>query len=259
MNYYHHPKYYDLSYSHDMKEELEFLKQTFSRTDGARQPRLLEPACGTGRLLVPLARAGFRCTGFDSNSVAIDYLIEKLKRNALQARCFTGDMRTVTVRKAGFDGAYCTVDTFRHLPSDQAAIIHLQGVNRALTRDGVYILGLHVVPKCGIRKTSYRWQGTRGRLRVHTTISILDVDNSRREETLAYILKVRKPSMTHTYRSVYKLRTYTLDQLKRIVTAAGGFEIMSVYDVDKAYTGPVVPGPNSENLIFILRKKQSIL
>lgn len=255
MNYYHHPKYYDLSYSHDMKDELSFLKRIFSGISVAHQPRLLEPACGTGRLLVPLVRAGFRCTGFDINPVAIDYLTDKLKRNALEARCFTGDMRTVTVKRAAFEGAYCTVDTFRHLPSDQAAILHLQGVNRALIGDGIYILGLHVVPTRGIRKTTYRWQGARGRLRVHTAITVLDVDYKRREETLGFKLQVTKPSAIQSYRSVYKLRTYTLNQFKRIVTAAGGFEIMGVYDVEKGYTGPVIPGKNSENLVFILQKK----
>ena len=238
-----------------MKEELAFLKRVFSRTNDTRHTRLLEPACGTGRLLLPLARAGFLCTGFDINSVAIDYLTEKLKRNALKARCFTGDIRAVPVKRAGFDGAYCTVDTFRHLPSDQEAIIHLQGINRALKGDGVYILGLHVVPNRGIRRTSYRWQGTRGRPRVHTTITVLDVDYKRREETLCYKLRVTKPSATQTYRSVYKLRTYSLNQFKRIVTAAGGFEIMSVYEVDKGYAGPVVPGADSENLVFVLGKR----
>lgn len=78
MNYYHDPKYYDLSYSHDMQDELAFLKRIFSETAGRRRPRLLEPACGTGRLLVPLVRAGFNCTGFDIEPRAIDYLKKNL-------------------------------------------------------------------------------------------------------------------------------------------------------------------------------------
>jgi SAM-dependent methyltransferase len=254
MTCYHHPKYYDLSYSHDMQDELVFLKRIFGSFNGAHHPRLLEPACGTGRLLVPLARAGFQCTGFDVNPRVIDYLTKKLKRNALEARCFSGDMNTVTLTRAGFEGAYCTVDTFRHLPSDQQAVGHLQLINRALTSKGIYVVGLHVLPKRGIRKTSFRWRGARGRLQVHTTITILDVDSGRREETLGYTLRVTTPSAAHTYRSVYKLRTYTLDQFKRTVSAAGGFEIIGVYDVNSGYTGPVIPGADAENLVFLLGK-----
>lgn len=78
MNYYHDPKYYNLSYSHDMGDELAFLKRIFGESAGKPHPRLLEPACGTGRLLVPLVRAGFRCTGFDIDPHALGYLKKNL-------------------------------------------------------------------------------------------------------------------------------------------------------------------------------------
>jgi 2-polyprenyl-3-methyl-5-hydroxy-6-metoxy-1,4-benzoquinol methylase len=74
MNLYDFPKYYDLSYSYNMRDELVFLKRVFVEFTNTKHPRLLEPACGTGRLLVPLARAGFDCNGFDLNSNALNYL-----------------------------------------------------------------------------------------------------------------------------------------------------------------------------------------
>lgn len=74
MNLYDFPKLYDLSYSYNMRDELAFLKQVFSEHSKSKQPRLLEPACGTGRLLVPLIKNGFNCTGFDLNLNALDYL-----------------------------------------------------------------------------------------------------------------------------------------------------------------------------------------
>lgn len=74
MNLYDFPKYYDLSYSYNMRDELIFLKQVFSGNSRLKNPRLLEPACGTGRLLVPLVKYGFQCTGFDLNLNALDYL-----------------------------------------------------------------------------------------------------------------------------------------------------------------------------------------
>ena len=153
-----------------------------------------------------------------------------------------------------YDGVYCTVDTFRHLLTDRDAIGHLQSINRLLTGNGIYILGLHVLPARGIPITAYRWKGARGRLQVFTTIKVLDVDVRRREETLSYILRVVKPSAVRTCKSIYKLRTYNLDQIKSIVSA-GGFEIGAAYDVDDGYAGPVSPGPDSENLAFVLRKR----
>ena len=74
MDLYNLPKYYDLSYSWNMRDELAFLKQVFRNCTKSIHTHLLEPACGTGRLLVPLARAGFDCTGFDNNPHTLDYL-----------------------------------------------------------------------------------------------------------------------------------------------------------------------------------------
>lgn len=74
MNLYDLPKYYDLSYSWNMHDELVFLMQAFHNFAKSKNPHLLEPACGTGRLLVPLIKAGYKCTGFDLNPNALDYL-----------------------------------------------------------------------------------------------------------------------------------------------------------------------------------------
>jgi ubiquinone/menaquinone biosynthesis C-methylase UbiE len=74
MNLYDLPAYYYLSYSWNMHEELVFLKKVFFKYTKVKLPRLLEPACGTGRLLVPLVKSGFDCTGFDCNPHALNYL-----------------------------------------------------------------------------------------------------------------------------------------------------------------------------------------
>lgn len=74
MNWYDLPEYYDVSFSHEMQDELRFLKAVFAGPGKEKPVRLLEPACGSGRLIVPLARAGFRCTGFDQNPEALNYL-----------------------------------------------------------------------------------------------------------------------------------------------------------------------------------------
>ena len=46
-----------------------------------------------------------------------------------------------------YDGIYCTVDTFRHLLTEKKAIQHLENVSFALKKNGIYILGLHIIPR----------------------------------------------------------------------------------------------------------------
>lgn len=98
-NWYNLPTYYDVSFSHEMSEEVAFLKSVFSRYCRGVHPELLEPACGTGRLMVPLIRAGFDCTGFDLNEHALAYLKKKLNRNHLKANIFHGDMELCNQRQ----------------------------------------------------------------------------------------------------------------------------------------------------------------
>ena len=49
LNWYDLPTYYDVSFSHEMNDELIFLKKIFKKYSNSSNPKLLEPACGTGR------------------------------------------------------------------------------------------------------------------------------------------------------------------------------------------------------------------
>jgi 2-polyprenyl-3-methyl-5-hydroxy-6-metoxy-1,4-benzoquinol methylase len=77
---YDYPVYYDVVFGSDWRAEFKFLEGVF-RLHGRRPTRsLFEPACGTGRLLVPLAKAGYRVAGNDLNERAVDYCNARLKR-----------------------------------------------------------------------------------------------------------------------------------------------------------------------------------
>ena len=60
---YDHPQYYHLSYSHGMAEEIRFIIKLLTKYLTPPPSTILEPACGTGRVLVPLAEAGYSCAG----------------------------------------------------------------------------------------------------------------------------------------------------------------------------------------------------
>jgi SAM-dependent methyltransferase len=79
-------------------------KQTSSRRRDAKYcpfdvRRLLEPACGTGRLITELAARGYQMIGFDLSQPALSYLGRRLaaigtcsivRRNSLRPRASTG-------------------------------------------------------------------------------------------------------------------------------------------------------------------------
>ena len=138
-NLYDYPKYYDLVYGSDWKAEYEFLLACFEKHAHGNVERVFEPACGTGRLLVKLAQAGFDVAGVDLNAAAVDFCNDRLERSGFPRSAFVGDMCDFTVDQP-VDAAFNTINSFRHLPSEAAAEGHLACVARAVRPGGVIIL-----------------------------------------------------------------------------------------------------------------------
>ena len=159
-------------------------------------------------------------------------------------------MAEFAISGPGFDGAYCLVDTFRHLLTDEEAVNHLQNTARYLKTNGIYILGLHLLPENGISRKIHRWEGNRGRLTVQSSITVLDINRSRREETLQYQLWVNDKK----YNSVYALRTYTAHQFMDLLKQAGCFMIMSIHNLDYDMNKTILINRKSEDIVCILRK-----
>ena len=142
------------------------------------------------------------------------------------------------------------VDTFRHLLTEDEAVSHLQSTARHLKNNGIYILGLHLLPEKGISGKIHRWQGNRGRLTVQSSITVLDLNRYKREEVLSYQLRVDD----RKYNSVYKLRTYTSRQFMELLKKAGCFMIMGIHDLDYDMNKTILINRKSEDIVCILRK-----
>ena len=254
MNWYNLPTYYDISFSEGMREELDFLKAAFTKYSKGDQVRLLEPACGTGRLIIPLARSGYDCTGFDLNENALKYLQKKLQRNLIKAKIFNDDMADFQAKGKKYDAAYCTVDTFRHLLSEEKAKRHLINVAKALKKNGVYILGLHLIPKQGVTDKITRWTAKRGRLTVKTSMKMVALNKKERTETLQVTLNPITKHTDEKYESIYKLRTYTLKQFYKLIKSTKAFEIVNVYDHYYDIFNPVILNARSDYGVFVLKK-----
>ena len=153
-----------------------------------------------------------------------------------------------------FDAAFCTVDTFRHLLSEKAAQGHLNNVAEALKKNGLYILGMHILPEQGVTNTVTRWTSKRGRLTVKTEMTMLELDKKKRRETLKVVLTPQTKTKKESYTSVYPLRTYTLKQLYKLLDDVGVFNIIAVYDHQYDINSPVKLNSKSDYAILLLKK-----
>lgn len=228
-NWYAYPRYYDIAFQSDTKLEADFIEAACARFGRPDSKRLLEPGCGSGRLVVELARRGFDVTGFDLCAESIQYLQQRLQAEKQKANVFVGDMTTFELPQP-VDAAFNFCNTFRHLLAAEDATAHLRAVAKSLLPGGIYLLGLHVMPPDADFEDSERWQETAGDTTVTCTFKVISTDWKNRQEVLRTILSARGPEGDFRVRTDYPMRMYTSGELEELVRATEVFEIAGVFD-----------------------------
>ena len=128
-------------------------------------------------------------------------------------------------------------------------------MTKALKKNGIYVLGLHLLSKEKKIDRLTRWTAKRGRLTIKTIMSMIKLDKNKRRETLEVELKIKTNGRNDSYTSIYQLRTYTLFQLIKILKSFPELEIISVYDEYYDLSNPITLNSGSDYVVLLLRKK----
>ena len=253
---YDHPKYYDLLFGSDCQAELAFLEGCFERYTDRTVERLFEPGCGTGRLLIHFARAGYTVSGNDLNAMAIDYCNDRLERNGFARSCVVGDMSDFCLadlpNRTLADAAFNTINTFRHLSSDAAAIAHLNCMADVIAPGGLYAVGIHLLPTRGIRMEEEAWTSRRGHLQVNSFMWSKRIDD--RDEVLGMTLDVYTPTSHRRIEDEMRYRTYTADQFDELLSLCPQWEVAATHDFAYDLDNPIEIGPMTEDVVYVLRR-----
>ncbi len=253
-SWYNRPQYYDLAFRSETRPEADFIEAACRKYCPFRVRRLLEPACGTGRLIAELAARGYRMTGLDLSGPSLKYLKRRLARRRLHASILQADMADFRLA-APMDAAYCTFDSFRHLLTERAARRHLQCMAKSLRPGGIYILGFHLLPPDTAEECIERWTERHGRTQVTVTLRVLATDRRRRIETLRVSLLVRNGLKELRLRHDFPFRMYTAAQFRRLLAATPSFELCDVYDFWYEIDHPFELNDDLSDSVFILKKR----
>jgi SAM-dependent methyltransferase len=137
--YDHIARYYDLSHDR-LTGDIPFLLAVAAETGGP----VLELGCGSGRLLIPLAHAGFAVTGVDNSPEMLARATLRLEGEPAGIRerikLFSADMNQLSLPS---DEAYGLIafgyNTFMHLNETGAGAI-LKRLRPALRPDGLLVI-----------------------------------------------------------------------------------------------------------------------
>ncbi len=130
--------FYDVEHAH-FDEDLN-LYVNFAELCGGP---LLELACGSGRLLVPLAREGYELTGVDSSSRMLKLAQTALEQAGVEAKCTLVQEQMSKLRLGQkFRLAFIALGSFGHVCTRQEQRQTLAAVRDHLTTSGKFILDI---------------------------------------------------------------------------------------------------------------------
>lgn len=251
---YDYPQYYDLVFGVGAGIERDFLMACFGLHAERRVRRLFEPACGSGRLLIKLAQRGFRVLGWDSNDISVAYCNRRFRRKGLPRAAVLGDIVNVSL-PSKVDAAYNIMSSFQLLPTEREAESHLRSMGANIARGGLYILGLHLMPSRGAIIKRERHAATRGKLSAVCRIWTKQIRARQREVRCGMITEVQTPCEHVRIVEDCMFRSYSASQIRRLFDKIGLFEPVATYDYYYDIKNPICVGPETQDVIYVLRRR----
>jgi SAM-dependent methyltransferase len=226
----------------DVKGEVDFIEKAFELPKGSR---ILDLACGYGRISIELASRGYNVLGSDFSNYFLEIGRSEAIKKKVKVEFVRGDMRDIRYYDE-FDGVVCWSNSFGFFSDEEnEKVLHL--VVNSLKRNGRLMLDLHnkdAVIRNRLGKRWFKkdnffilsdWSFDAGLSRSNIIETIIDESSG----------SVRKQVMS--------MREFTLHEMKRMLKDAG-LEFLQVYgDTPKGFTAE---GFSIDSSLIILAQKR---
>jgi ubiquinone/menaquinone biosynthesis C-methylase UbiE len=203
------------------RRDVAFWQRLASAEDG----RVLELGCGTGRITVPVARAGAHVVGIDRSAEMLDRGRQRLRRAKLldRALLLRGDIRSLPFRsRPGFHLVMAPYGILQSLTREQDLQETLASVHRVLRRGGLF--GIDLVPDLP-RWSEYEgrrsFAGARGSKTHLTLVESVRQDRRRRLTIFDHEYIERRGAERRVHRFSLTFRTLSVPQMRRRLEDAG--------------------------------------
>ena len=204
--------------------------QTLARRDvgfwqrlAAAQPGpVLELGCGTGRLTIPVARAGAQVVGVDRSAAMLNRARQRLRRARTSARRGRGDIRQLPFRsRVRFGLVMAPYGMLQSLTSERDLRMTLDAVAGVLRRRGLFVIDLVPdLPRWSEYDRKVSLSGRRGRGHVRLTESVRQ-DRRRGLTIFDQEYEERRGRARSVHRFSLTFRTVSVPQMRRRLEAAG--------------------------------------
>ncbi len=245
-------RFFDAEYA-DYMEDLPALQAYAQRTGGP----LLELGCGTGRLLIPLAQAGYQVTGVDLSDAMLDLARAKIAAAGMADRVtlMQGDYASAPLG-GPYQLAFCVMNTFLHLLTTDEQLAALRHWRRHLAPRGLLLLDLfqpdprHLAELDGRLVWDKTWQDpTSGATVMKFVVCVADPARQVLHVTMIYDEIAADGTLRRTV-GPYDIRYMARPEAESLLERAG-YVLEAVYGDWEL--GPLAG--NSDRLILVARRR----
>ncbi len=269
-DWYQTPIYYDIIFDVGTELEARFLEgchrlhATPRPTKALADPlAILEPACGSGRLMAQLAQHGHRVAGVDLSVGMLDYARKRLKQKRSQGTVLRSPMQDFDLHHAapeGFDLAHILVSSFKYLQTEPEAAACLNCICDHLRVGGVFVLGIHTTEPTQDHRVLERWRAQRNGLDVICTIRSDPPDHRRRTEQMRSRIVARNlqhpDRVPKRYESHWTFRTYTPGQLRMLLRKAPRLKHTATYTFNHDLNESTRLDGDDLGVVLVLRREK---
>ncbi len=227
--YAHYAELYDIAFDWDVADEVAWLVERLG------QPRsILEPGCGSGRMLAAFARHGIEVAGIDRSPRMIELARDRLGD---AAQLHLADMTDFELGRT-FDGAVCPINTLLHLTPEELQA-HLSCMARHLSADARYLVQVGLIDLDHEPFAGSHWEASRGEtpLKIDWVDEELDVANGRSVQR-SRIEVLAGPRAGEVIEEVHAMTAWTPETWAAAI-AASPFTQVATYDGNRKERPPV--------------------
>lgn len=256
--WYDSPLYYDMVYDDYTKPETRFIEAVV-RKHSPQTPwplHVLEPACGSGRLMESLARRGHRVHGFDLNLNQIRFAQKRLRTAKLSGKIWQDSLESFSVpREGSYDVVHCFVSTFKYILTEKGALSSLQRMARALKPGGLCLLGLHLTNYRKSKLDHERWIGRKPGIKVVSDTWSAPADKKRRREAMRTVMRITEKGKTRVEETLWDFRTYSPSEIQKLIKKVTSLELVACYDFHYDLTSQRHLPETFTDIILTLKKR----
>ncbi len=230
----------------DYDRWVEYIEEII-KSEGAEVQNILELACGTGNLTIPLTKKGYDIAGIDISAEMLEVAMEKAEEEGVQLVLLQQDIAELDFDVPNLDCILCACDGFNYLTYDDDLEYVFSKAHELLKEDGIFIFDISSYYKLSKVLGNNTFAEKREDV-VYMWQNYFDPEEDLVEMELTFFVKNENGTFDR-FDEVHQQRAYeTEDILEKLADA--GFRDIKAYG-DFAFEKPK---KDSERVFFVGRK-----